>query len=586
MDKMVDDDFGKDFINVGEEAAVESEEFGQDFPDVQVEQKAIEEGKPTWAETIGDVFVQTGRGVLKAFTWPADVLKAGMIGEALSDLDELEGAFERAGKPFDRDSYTKKVYEMAEFIPTQGLAEKGIESATGFSLEPKTEAGKRFGQAAEIATLNPGTLGRKALAGAGAALTTFGLEKAGVPGAELIGNTAGIATNLIKKGPKALSPAMTEQANTAQKHALPYLEYMTKENAPYIQGKLLKNTENQLKIDFNVSSREAVDRVIANKIPIKALRDKGINLDVMAENAYQQTEVLAKSRPQIIKTDQIVKAIDQEIAYIHSLAPSPSTAEKAAIKILEDERDILKVANPNSEQVIKQYQNYNSNVAQIYRKPEFTGVEKEVKNAYAFLNRELVTAIEQQGHSDVASAFKGANKIYAAKSQLQQSESILSKAFNGEDYSAKRLTQLLGSKKGKLLERNIGKDGVKDLKEIAKYGEEAQSKIGAFIKLDSPFVANEIGSWGNLAPFVLMPDKLSGGLLSIARVAGKHIQGKLLTRNGLRETYKMTLKHASLGQYNLLKKDFMKLEEGIAKEWGDTQTFIDEAMQEFEFEGF
>lgn len=585
MDEMVDN-FGQDFLDVGAVAAVEGEEFGQDFIDVEQEEKATKQGKPTWADTIGDVLVQTGRGALRAFTWPADVLKAGMIGEALSDIDELEGAFERAGKPFDRDAYTKKVYEMAEFIPTQDLAEKGIESATGYSLEPKTELGRKAGQFSQVATFSPGSLSRKLISGATATGTTYGLEQAGVPGAEIIGDAAGFSTSAIKKGAKTLSPKALENANIAQKHALPYLYFMTKENAPYIQGKLFKNTENQIKRDFNISTKQAIDKVLTNEIPIKALREKGINLDVLAEQAYKKTSLLAQLRPQTIRTAQIVKDIDQEIAHIISLAPSPSNAQKAAINILENERDILKVANPTSEQLIKQYQNYNSNVAQIYRKPEFNGVEKEVKNAYAFLNEKLVGAMESQGHNDVAESFKAANKIYQAKSKLDQSESILSKAFNGEDYSAKKLDQLLGSKKGKLLERNIGKSGVKDLKEISKYGIEAQSKINTFIKLDSPFVANEVSSWGNLAPFVFMPDKLSGALLSIAKPVARLIQGKLLTRDGLRETYKMTLKHAAEGQYNLLKKDFFRLEEGISKEWGDVETFIDQTMQELEFEGF
>lgn len=587
MDKVVEDNFGQDFPDVGEEAAIEDQEFGQDFTDLETEEKELEAGKPTWAQTIGDVFVQSGRGVLKAFTWPADVLKAGMIGSALSGIDELEDEFERAGRPFNREELTKSVYNTAEFFPTQELAEKGIEKATGFSFEPKTELGRKAGQTAQIATLNPGSLAKKALAGATAAGTTYGLEQAGVPGAEIIGDVVGSSTSALRKVPKVISDKAKDSLKTAQKHALPFLEYMNQENAPWIRGKLFKKTEERLKQEFNVSNKQALDKILTNEIPIKALKDKGINLDVMAEEAYTKAISQASKDPKLIKTDQIVKNIDQEIAYIKSKAPNPSDAQKTAIQILENERDILQVATMNSEQLINQYQNYNSNVKGIYRKPQFSGVEEEVRQTYKFLNEQLVQSLEHQGQKETATYFKEANKIYHAKSQLNQSESILSKAFDGGNYSPQKLQSILNSKnKRKFLERNLGKGAVQEIQDIAEYGVKATENIGNFIKLDSPFVLNEITTWGNLAPLVFMPGNLAGPLMTVARPIAERVQGKLLTRPALRETYKMTLKHAAEGQYNLLKKDFFKLEEGIAKEWGDTQTFIDEAMQELEFDGF
>ncbi len=542
--------------------------------------------EPSWAETIGDVFTQTGRGALKYFTWPADVLKLGMIGEGLSDIDELEEKFHKAGKPFDREKYVKAVFDTARYIPTQELAEKGFEELTGLSLQPKTELGKKAKQLSEVATLTPGGLTKKLASGSIAAGTTAALEGLGVDEgkAEIIGDVASLSPAVIEKAPQMLSKAAQELEKTAQKHALPFLEFMVKERAPIRKGKLFKATENRLKDAFSVSGKEALNQVVRNELPVKRLQERGVNLDALGEHAYQTTEKLAAAKPQIFKTNDTVVNIEKEINRIKSLAPSPSDAQKAAIKLLEQERDILKVSNPNSQQLINQHKNYNADMKSLYKKPEFSGKEEQVRKTYEFLKDELVTMMEKQGSKDVANAFKASNKIYHEKSKLDQTENLLSKAFNPNDgsYDPNRLNKLLNSKKGNFLRRNMSPQGIKDLEEIAKYGQEAKQKMTTFLELRSPTIANEIKSWGQMAPFILMPHNLKGAMLAIAPSLAKRIQGSLLIRPATREVYKITLKHAAEGSYNLLKKDFAKLERLIQQEYGTVDNFIDSKLEELE----
>jgi len=81
---MEDDDFGIDLASYEKE---KDENLEDSFIDMESYAQEKNEKKPGFWETAGDVFTQAGRGALKAFTWPADVLKLGMIGEGLSDLD-------------------------------------------------------------------------------------------------------------------------------------------------------------------------------------------------------------------------------------------------------------------------------------------------------------------------------------------------------------------------------------------------------------------------------------------------------------------------------------------------------------------
>jgi len=577
---MEDDDFGIDLASYEKE---KDENLEDSFIDMESYAQEKNEKKPGFWETAGDVFTQAGRGALKAFTWPADVLKLGMIGEGLSDLDDIEEAFRKTGKPFNREDYVRSVFEAAHFIPTQDLAEKGFEELTGISLEPRTGLGKGTKQFAEIASLTPGGIAKKLASGAIGAGTTHALEKGGLgkTKAEIIGDVVSLSPAAFEKTAKVVPKSARDLEKTAQKYALPFKEFMVKEREPLLKGRLFKNAESNLKEELKLSTKEALNRIVENQIPIRRLRDKGINLDALGEHAYAETRRMAQAKPNLIKTDTIVENIDREIARIKALAPSPSDAQKSTIKLLEEERDILKVSNPSSEQLINQHMNYNSDMKSIYKKPEFSGKEEQIRKTYEFLKDELVDAMAKHGNADVSNAFKAANKIYHEKSKLVQSESILEKAFQ-DGYSSKKLDRILHSKQGNYLRRNLGEKAVEEIIEIAKYGKEAQEKMTKFLDLRGSSVANEVRSLGQIAPFIYFPHNIKGAALSLVKPLAKHIQGKLLTRDATRQIYKLTLKHTAEGAFNLLKKDFVQLERQIGKEWGSVDDFMDDMMGELE----
>lgn len=573
-----DDDFGVDLESLKQQDTEKLEEHSVDLDNYKPPPKE----EPGFWENVGDVFLQTGRGALRAFTWPLDVLKLGMLGEGLSDIEDLEDAYRREGVPFDKQKYIKDVFETSNYIPTQDLLEQGFEKITGISLEPKSEIGKKVKQGAEVAALTRGGPVRRLISGSTAAATTAGLEKLGVneDKAELAGDITGFTSGGLTKSPRVLSKEAQKLSNTAQKYALPFAEFMARAKEPFVRGRILKRTEQRLGEELGKSSDQAIKDIISGQIPISNLKNRGINLDNLAQHAYSKTRQLAQRNPAPLNTADMVTNIDKEISRLKGLAPSPSDAQKAAISLLEQERDVLKIAKPNAEQLINQHINYNANMQKIYAKPEFAGKENEVRKAYEFLKNQSVQTIEKQGHKDTANAFRASNKIYSEAAKLREAESILSEAFKGDKYDPKKLSKIIDSRKGNFLRRNLGDQAVKDIKEISEYGVKAQKNIEEFIDLGPNSIAREIRNLGQLAPFVLLPFGLKGVLLAGAVPVAKYTQGFLLTRPATRNALKLTLKHAAEGAYGLLKKDFNKLESLIDEEYGSIDNFIDSAMQE------
>lgn len=580
------DTFGSDFIDAEQDASVKEEEFGKDFIDAEedYEENAIKE--VGWTETFVDALAQAGLGAWKSVTWPADVLKYILLEEGLSSVDELENAAFNAGVSFDKTKYVNSVIEASDIVPTQEMAEKLLERITGVSLEPKTETGKRTKQIANIASLQKGSLVRKGITGLAAGATTEAAKQLGVPEgpAELIGDIASVGTNLVntQRIPRRMTPEIAETERISRRYGLPFLEAQAKENRPSIDANVSKATGKRINELFNISTAEAIDNVINDEFVVKRLRDRGVNLEGLSEQAYGMAFQSAREHPVPMNTGRIVNNINQEINRIERLAPSPSNAQQQALRVLEDQRDILMVSNPTPEQLLNQHINYNSNVKSIYAKPEFRGAEDEVRRAYAFLNDQLVDTVERQGNPRTAELFRASNKIYSERMKLDQTERILCKTFEKGKYNPNKLRKTINGRDGKFLRRNISQQGIDDIQEISKYGEDAINKINDFVSIDDPKIRSVVGNWGQLATILFAPTKLTGAGIVLAQDVSSRVIGNLLVRPATRTTLRTIFRNASAGDFNLLQKDFAILEKEINEEYGSIDTYMQVMMSDLE----
>jgi len=591
-----DEDFGAIDLEVYRDE--ENQSVENDLTDSAIDMDTYsdsqESKEASWWDWTKDVAIQGARGVAQAFTWPLDVLKIGVVGSALSDIDELEEAFRKAGKPFDRDEYTKFVLGQGEFVPTQSMFEGLIESATGVSLEPTTESGKFVNKAATIASLTKGGPLRKLAAGSAAGTTTQGLKSAGVNefASEVLGDIVGGGAGALKKGPRKFTPEAEKLRSVADKHDIPFYEFMTRPEGGVITPKISQAREAAISKELGLSSEQAAQRIIDKKIPISELRKEGVNLDKLQVEQYDKARQLAASKPQNIDPSEIISDIDREIKRLKSLAPSPSHGTQEAINILEKEKSIFekslpsqKDSNPiNSEQLINQHIEYNKNVKGLYKKPELAGKEEDVRNTYAFLNESVRKTMEKQAGSDVAEAFKEANKTFSQNAILKKSESVISKAFEGGNYNPKKLSRILNSRQGSILRRDLGDKAVGEIREIAEYGQKAVDHTSRLLK--SPQYAKEALTWGSLAPFILGSTAKMTGLLYIAKPMAERVKGYLLTRPATRQAYNSIIKKAAKGSFKNMASDFSKLEKAVSGEFGSSKDLIKKVINDLEvYEG-
>jgi len=235
-----------------------------------------------WWDLAKDLVVQPALGAASAYTWPADVLKMGMVGEALSDLDELEEAFKKAGKPFDKSKYIQEVAETSQFVPTQELLEDAFTAKTGISLEPKSPIGKAINQFFRLAALMRGKgFGKEALKkGAKAGAVGVGITEGSKAGganetvAEIVGDIASGSADALKKSPKVFSKEVAELEKIASKHGLPFPEYLTKEAAELAGPKISEARKLALQKELGMTSQEAIDQIISGELSVKKLKEK------------------------------------------------------------------------------------------------------------------------------------------------------------------------------------------------------------------------------------------------------------------------------------------------------------------------
>lgn len=551
----------------------------QDYTDSQEAEQA------TWWDVAKDAVIQPALGALGAFTWPASVVKYGMTKQALGDMDELQETYRRQGKEFDEEQYIKDVNDRYAWVPTQELLEEGITKSTGIDLNPKSEIGKGIRQFFTLATLaKQGGAGipnaiRAAAAGTGA---TSGLKAAGVnePVANVIGDLkSGIVQGFKTKGARALSPAAQEIKAVADKHGLPFLEHMA-EDVVTRSPKITEGRRLALDEKLGTTSQKAIEDVIEGKLPLAKLKKAGQDLDILESDAYKKVDELTSANKTKLSMKNAAEDIRQEAERIKSLAPLPSTAEKDAIHVLEQQAEALEKSTPTAKEVIKQTKNNNSNVKNLYRKPEVSGSEQEIMRAYAYVNNTLKNAIESQTGPEIGRALKAANSIHGENVSLMRTQATINKAFKDGKYSPKKLDSILNSRQGVQLRKDLGKDGVKDLQDIAKYGSDAMKATEQFSK--TSIGKADMQAWGPIAGFVVATIPGAATMLLSVKPIAQYLRGYMVTNPAAREVYKDILKNAAEGTFKNMPADFKSLEKMIEKDFGSFDDFLSAASGELE----
>ena len=516
--------------------------------------------------------LQYGLGLARNVTFPLDLLKISAMGAGQDALYS-----EEPDPMLNKDIAQQKMNEVIEYFPTQDSIEKGIENITGVNLQPQTASGKIARSTGEFTSprglLKSGgkAIARKLLAPIGGAVVEQGLEEAGVP-APIAGLVGVSATNIGEAGkiiPKKLSKEGEELRKTSEKFNLAKPRLMEYEK-PLFKGSVSKGQSEKLGKNLEESSSKAIESVIREQIPIKKLEERGYNLSQATNKAYEMAERKAAQSKGIINIDPVIDYLEKEIESVSKSAPSLSLESEKYLDLLRKEYSKLKDYDLTPKEVLKQYQEFNKNLKNIYRKPEFSSMEGKVKDFYSTINQKLLESSEKSGQKEFADSFRYANKLYSEKSKLRNIENSLSK-YIGENFNPEKLSKdLKNPKKRPFFERNLGERGVKDLEEISLYGKKASEKIKKSLKIKEntlPAILKEEGPTALLGAL----SYLSGYGYEIPTVAllGKKISsdiyGRILSSESTRKDYLNVLKAITSGSEKAIIKTSKKLNESYSK---------------------
>ena len=561
---------------------------------------------------------QGALGALKSVTYPADFLKLAMLGEAFSDLDELEEIHKREGKEFDRAKYMQQVLKTSEAFPTQDLAEELVKEHTGLDLSPQDMLSKIVRRGAEIYSLQPqslvkstaGQISKKVAASGIGSGSTEGLKELGVPEpiAEIAGFGIGSGLATGKFVEKTLSKEGQGAKQIAETHGLRRVRGVEEGTAgrnPIISAK----KQEKITKELSETSQKAIEDVIEQRLPLKTQRKSGVDLEDAYTSAYDRADQTAKSLDAAIASGSrkpvdyknTLGFIKDKIQEIKNKAPSLSDSDKVMLKILRKERgqltnlpkEIKPIYGPsgeiisetprrtpktsNASQAIQQKRNFNENVKGIWKKPEFSGSESKVTQLYAEMNEALSNDIARADQM-LSSEVKFADKIFSQTQKINQVENILKPVFE-KGYDASKLSRIMNSKSGgAFLERNLGKEAVQDLKDIATYGERAQRMVLSRVK-NPKTLMDQIGSMPALKMglLYLSHSHLPGSTtaVEISKAALPRIQGALLTRRTTSKAYKNFLKGAASPDSAAFKKASEELSKAIEEEFGTEDDLID-----------
>lgn len=414
----------------------------QEQEPIQQQQSApsfIPKNAPREPATLAGTAAQ-GLGLLKRFTWQADVAKTLATGLALEGMDDAEEASYKLGIPFDREKYMKAVEESVAPILTQDVIEEFIQDKFGVQLRPKTEGEKKLRTVAEFVSLTP--------------------------------------KELLKVPPSQVKPPaqLSELSKIGEKYGMKPVAISEAESVTGITPRISQKKSGKIKGQLKKETKALSDAIVKKEIPAAKAREMGFDLEKTTGEYFDVATERAAQYKEPVNMTVVNKRIDNKIAELEGKAKVPSESTAKEIETLRKIRKDLNQHQYDATETIKQYRAHNDTVASLYKKTAMTGFEEAEAEAYAVANDALVDAISAQSKTQVALPFRTGNAMYKQTKNLEFVEQNLEKAMETE----KGLKELLRSKKRTKLEDALGKDAVKKLDEISTYQYEIGKRLKAY----------------------------------------------------------------------------------------------------------
>jgi hypothetical protein len=453
-------------VNPFESRATQKKEEQRNPEGSPFQRRARDENIPQepWYKELARTLYQIPSGIAQAATYPLDIVAGISTYGAMNEeeLDELERAFEKAGKPFDREQFKQGILEESQNFPTQSNLERMIEEKTGLPLTPQSGLQKGLKFASSAGKITPGTLSQKVVGGATAEGVNEALQAAGVP--EGISEVAAFPAGMVAG---AKSPAVS-LGKATKPSGLPVRKFESVKSMEKVpESKISKINEN-LEKDF-----KGIADKIFEESPIydvqSAMKEGPLYKQNVVES-FEQVQNLANQLPETISSKDITKRLESSISPKRSKGFMDSEADSAYKKVVED---LIKKSPEESEalsagQLVEQYRKNNAELSKLFEPGQSKAYNAGKAEAYLDYNKAIAETIEDlYPNSEFSTLFKDSNKKWAQIKDAEAIDSYLDKVFEGGKVNFKEARKAIeGKSLAHSMERSLGKKGYQDFKTL------------------------------------------------------------------------------------------------------------------------
>jgi hypothetical protein len=480
-------------------------------------------------------------------------------GESLDseEIEHIRMISQREGVPFDEEKYRQAVQSASEGFPTVSNIARGIENLTGAPLTPKTQGQKLLNLGSMAGKLTPGSIGRKASAGAAAAGATKTAEELGVPEplAELIGLGGAGATTQIKGGPSI--------SRATKPSGLPLRRFEKLESSREVSSSRLGKINDKLESDFKNATDEIVKSSPIEETRLSLKENPAFKNEVKEQ--FRKVESLAEQVPDEIHTDLVKRTMVDNALKKKGTGFAPSEYDKEYRKFMAQYLKETPRQNIRASDLVAQYRKNNKALSEAYDPGRSYAFNRGKKDAILEYNRAISDVIDKQyPNTEFSNLFKETNKQWSKIADAEAIDKFIDGIFDGKVRFDKAKRLFDNENYARPFKRGLGEEGFKRFEDVMKDFLTSEKSY----KMLKTAQKKGFGDLVSTASAYILHPKL--GVLKLAygtvRDTFKAMVDAMLDKPQLTIAWKRGVDNLKAGKFEQANRDFQYLKDRIPNE--------------------
>jgi len=363
-------------------------------------------------------------------------------------------------------------------------------------------------------------------------------------------------------------PAMAKKAVTAESGlTLPKVVKREGKEFGFFKPKVFSGEKQKAMEKVTKQSEKLVDNIRKQSIPIAKEIEQGIDVAARNENNFQKVSQIASKIPEKYESSFVNDYLDLVKEHIDEV-PIPTDEQESIIKLVNKYSSKFGELEGGKrfytpKEYLDQFRNINDDIKSLYQTKFVYGDRLPTMRFYEGLKDSIAKTFESNAPKEFSDLFKETNKEYSSLKKLDKFNEIIN-SFSNEEGSLipKKLDSYLSTpRKLKVLQKQVGEEGIQKLKTISKDLNKAAKNLDLIEenKLSS-LVTSHLGvgilKWLGIP--LVVPLKVGKNLIEYSR-------GYALTRPQAQKDVQNLLKAVRSGSLKATKSMLIKLDEHAQK---------------------